>query len=110
VYPHNLQLLFDLIFAAEDKDVAGADEGGEFAAVEGSRTELVSAGVGSGGGFKVQGSMVSGSVVTLTGCPASNGSAWPKLKGFGVIALKNSSSSSSSLCTKFTGALVFCMD
>ncbi|KAI6748660.1 hypothetical protein HG530_015433 [Fusarium avenaceum] len=53
VYPHNLQLLFDLIFAAEDKDVAGADEGGEFAAVEGSRTELVSAGVGSGGGFKV---------------------------------------------------------
>lgn len=99
VYPHNLQLLSDLIFAVgEEEDAAGAGEGGEFAAVEVACTEFVSAGVGSGSGFKVPGSMVFGRHEKSKGCPASNGPIGLKLKLFGDMALKNSSISSKPSC------------
>lgn len=88
VYPHSLQLLSDLVFAA------GAGEGGEFAAVEVACTEFVSAGVGSGNGFKVPGSIVFGRHEKSKGCPASNGPTELKLKLFGDMTLKNSSISS----------------
>lgn len=51
LYPQISQQLFDLTLVEEDPAAAG--DGGEFAAVEGPRTDVVSAGVGSGCGFSV---------------------------------------------------------